>query len=320
LSWVFTLTGFFGKYSWMFDLTSHFRLQYLSIQVAAAMLLLLRRRFKLAIPVLLFAWVNIAVIAPYYEPSVLARSDMPQVKLRILQMNVYKHNREYEQAASYIRSVNPDMIALEEYQPHWQKGLEKTGVFRQYPYRLVNIDSENAVYSRFLFQKASIEYISPDRGAVMHVDILLKDRPVKILISHVTVGFGAFLYSWQGMQLNKLAGLANLGDSHVVVIGDLNTTPWGYHFKQFLAKTGLKDTQRGIGLQPSWPAYIRKPWLTFFRIPVVPIDHCLVSPQLAVLSRRIGPYIGSDHYPVVIDLGVPLAAVRRQGDKLRALQ
>jgi endonuclease/exonuclease/phosphatase (EEP) superfamily protein YafD len=37
----------------------------------------------------------------------------------------------------------------------------------------------------------------------------------------------------------------------------------------------------------------------------IPLDHCLVSSGLDVLDKRLGPQVGSDHLPVVIELQIP---------------
>lgn len=34
----------------------------------------------------------------------------------------------------------------------------------------------------------------------------------------------------------------------------------------------------------------------------LPLDHFLVSHDLTFSSRQVGPFIGSDHYPVVVEL------------------
>jgi len=36
----------------------------------------------------------------------------------------------------------------------------------------------------------------------------------------------------------------------------------------------------------------------------IPIDHCLVSPEIIVTKRSVGPSVGSDHYPVIIDFSI----------------
>jgi endonuclease/exonuclease/phosphatase (EEP) superfamily protein YafD len=56
----------------------------------------------------------------------------------------------------------------------------------------------------------------------------------------------------------------------------------------------LKDSEQGFGPQPSWS--------TEMLIPFVPIDHFLVSNDIEVLNRVLGPNLGSDHLPVYVDL------------------
>jgi len=60
----------------------------------------------------------------------------------------------------------------------------------------------------------------------------------------------------------------------------------------------LPDSRAGRGIQPSWPASLP----AALRIP---IDHCLVSPGIAVVGRQLGPQVGSHHLPVIVDLAVP---------------
>jgi endonuclease/exonuclease/phosphatase family metal-dependent hydrolase len=59
---------------------------------------------------------------------------------------------------------------------------------------------------------------------------------------------------------------------------------------------GLRDSREGFGLQNSWPAYW--PWLS------ITIDHCLVSRDIRLIDRKVGPDIGSDHYPVLVEVGI----------------
>jgi endonuclease/exonuclease/phosphatase (EEP) superfamily protein YafD len=77
-------------------------------------------------------------------------------------------------------------------------------------------------------------------------------------------------------------------------VGDLNTTPWGHAFRALVLDSGLRDSSRGFGFQWSWPA-------SFWPLGI-PIDHALVSDGVNVLDRRMGPSIGSDHLPLVVDI------------------
>ncbi|MEE8238524.1 MAG: endonuclease/exonuclease/phosphatase family protein, partial [Nitrososphaerales archaeon] len=82
----------------------------------------------------------------------------------------------------------------------------------------------------------------------------------------------------------------------ILLLGDLNITPWSPIFKDFLRSTGLRDSREGFGLQPSWPTWFPPAW--------IPIDHVLVSSNVTVYDRKIERDIGSDHYPVIVDFSV----------------
>jgi endonuclease/exonuclease/phosphatase family metal-dependent hydrolase len=61
-----------------------------------------------------------------------------------------------------------------------------------------------------------------------------------------------------------------------------------------MSDAGLADSHRGHGFESSWPT-----WSPLLR---APIDNCLVSAGLAVTKRTRGPALGSDHYPLLVEL------------------
>ena len=81
-----------------------------------------------------------------------------------------------------------------------------------------------------------------------------------------------------------------------LLIGDLNTTPWSSHFTQVGSDSGLKNSMKGFGFQPSWPVNH-----CFLRIP---LDHVLHSPEITIHNRMIGGEVGSDHFPVIVDFSM----------------
>ena len=75
----------------------------------------------------------------------------------------------------------------------------------------------------------------------------------------------------------------------MVLLGDLNCTPFFPWFGRLLREGGLKDSGEGFGLPATW----RSNGIG------LPIDHLLVSPSWQVLERRVHPdRMGSDHHPV----------------------
>jgi endonuclease/exonuclease/phosphatase (EEP) superfamily protein YafD len=93
--------------------------------------------------------------------------------------------------------------------------------------------------------------------------------------------------------LARLAAEARESQGPVVMVGDLNATPWCHGMKPVFA-AGLRDTRWGRGLATTWRS--NNPLVA------IPIDHVLIKGALAVANHRIGPELGSDHRAVVVDL------------------
>ena len=83
----------------------------------------------------------------------------------------------------------------------------------------------------------------------------------------------------------------------VILIGDMNSVSWAPRLERLRRHTHLKDTATGFGVQPSWGP-------TKWSVPLLPIDHVFVSEPFQVVSRRLGPQIGSDHRAVIVELAV----------------
>ena len=94
-------------------------------------------------------------------------------------------------------------------------------------------------------------------------------------------------------QLEELSRFVRDATDEVLLLGDLNVTPWCYYFQKLVRDSGLMDSTRGFGVQPSWPSNN-----IFLRIP---LDHCLHTPKIQIVGREIGPAIGSDHFPLIVD-------------------
>jgi endonuclease/exonuclease/phosphatase (EEP) superfamily protein YafD len=100
-------------------------------------------------------------------------------------------------------------------------------------------------------------------------------------------------------QLRAIAQLVAASPLPCIVAGDLNATPWSAAFRDLLATSGLRDTALGRGVQASWNARV---WA-----PRIPIDHILAPPGTEIIRRAVGPFVGSDHFPVEAEIRLPPA-------------
>jgi endonuclease/exonuclease/phosphatase (EEP) superfamily protein YafD len=75
-------------------------------------------------------------------------------------------------------------------------------------------------------------------------------------------------------------------------------TPWSYRMQRLLAAASLR---RHATFLRSWPAG----WHAGLPSPALLIDHVLTTPDIRTVSIETGPYLGSDHLPIVARLRLP---------------
>jgi endonuclease/exonuclease/phosphatase (EEP) superfamily protein YafD len=94
------------------------------------------------------------------------------------------------------------------------------------------------------------------------------------------------------LQMKRLASIVGAVTGPVVLAGDFNAVPWSASFRRLRAHTGLKPHAQ---MMPTWPALP-------VSLPQFALDHVLLSSDLDVQGARLGSAVGSDHYPVIVDL------------------
>ncbi len=290
-----SLMGLCGSLWWVFDLANHFRVQYLLVLVLGAWLATIARRYALLAMALVFVLVNAWMVAPCLAP----RPRPPAGdRLRVLFVNVHTANRDTERVARLIQRTHADVVGLLEINDRWRARLGPA--LTPYPHRLVRPREDNfgiGLYSRLPWSDARVEQYGDAGVPTVRARVRLARSEVTLLLTHPLPPISARYAALRRGQLEAIyADRPQLPDP-LVVFGDLNMSPWSRDFRWFRRRMRLTDTRRGFGPQRTWPA---GSWLLR-----IPIDHCLVSPAVGVRSRRLGPNVGSDHLPVIVDLIIP---------------
>lgn len=292
-----TVAALAGERHWLLEVTTHFRPHYAAALLVYATVYLLAHRVRSAAIFFAFAAINAAVLAPRFSPHETAPAGAPHLKL--LAANVLTSNRNHAALIELVAREQPDVIALLEVNDTWLAALAP--LTTTHPYMLRESRSDNfgiALFSRLPLTDPKIRYFGPAEVPSLQATLTLGGRVIELLATHPLPPGGADNLLLRDHQLTAIARWSSASPHPVIVLGDLNCTPWSPAFRNLLREGALHDT--GFGLTPTWPV---SPW--WLRIP---LDHCLTSRHFAAVDHLIGPDIGSDHFPVLVTLALPPVA------------
>ncbi len=291
---VATLLSFLGRLHWIFDLFSHFRVQYMQLCLIPFFIALWRRRNRWAVTLVILACVNYAFVLPLYIGRPEPASTKP---IRAMLMNLNAGNGNTEQVLEAVEQFAPDLLLLEEVTPKWAYELDVLS--EVYPHRVEQ--PQDGCFGIMLLSKYPLEHgtviqIGPGGVPSIMADMYAPQGVVSVIGTHPVPPMGRRGAQLRNAQLETLPEVVAEQIHPVLLIGDLNVTPWSTHFTRLIRESGLKNSMKGFGHQPSWPSHMR-----FLRIP---LDHMLYSDGITIHNRMIGRGVGSDHFPVVVDFSV----------------
>ena len=291
-----SLAGFAGGRHWLLDLTSHFRWYWL---LAALVWFAVApwRRSRLAMLCLLTAMAaNVWALLPYWMPAA-AEEATGDDTLRIVSLNVLSDNTNTGPTLAYLGQCGADVVVLLEVNDAWAEAVARLEPL--YPHRVVHPREDRfgiAVLSRLPLARERVEPLA-EGPPVVSVELPVGRAGCLLMAAHPQPPIAADWSARRDAQLAAIGELAATEARPVIVAGDLNATPWSHGFRQLVRLRGLRDSAVGRGVQATWNA---RRW-----VPRIPIDHVVVSPEVRVIARRVGPDVGSDHLPVEATLAIP---------------
>lgn len=299
----FSLTGFLGDWWWMFDLTCHFRSQYAALLLVCGGVGLLLGMVRHALVCGVFAALNLTQIVPLYWP---AGADPTSGKTwRLVHLNLYYNNPTPHKALHFLEEAQADVVVLSEITPALEQELAPLHAVYGYRQAVVHEGGRGiALWSRSPWDQVEIKHFVSEESPAVAAVFPGENRPWTLLGVHAPWPLGNRLTTLRNQEFQALARwAATLQSSDLVVLGDLNCTSWSSHFGDLLHRSGLRDGRQGFGLRPTWPAW-------FWPLSI-PIDHCLISKELLITRHEVGPDVGSDHFPLVVEFAAKRPETRR---------
>jgi endonuclease/exonuclease/phosphatase (EEP) superfamily protein YafD len=293
--------GLLGREHWEADLLSHFRVQYVLALLLAGAYFLARRRWFLLLPTLVLLASAGWPVADYFLPRGTGSIGHDKWQLRVMSLNVEASNNRTDLVSAAIEQANPDVVFLPEATATWADALAPL----RKRYRYGTGDGSEGAFSLLLLSQlpvrdAHIIELSDNRWPAIVARICPSEAAdekdcVGFVGIHPPPPMSADLAAQRNAVFQALpAALAARPPGPVLVAGDFNCTPWSPFFADLVAATGLSDSARGFGVWPTWNSTL---------LPLgISIDHVLVSNGLVTRNHRVGGDVGSDHFPVIVDL------------------
>ena len=276
------------------ELFSHFRLQYLAVSLLLLIAFAVLRNPVYAALLLVSTVLNASFVLPWYFGGVAVEGD---TTLKLLHANVLSRNDDYERLFALIEAEQPDVIFLQEVTASWRDAVER--LHEDFPYNYVEAREGNfgiAMFSRLALDSVTHIDSPPFSYPTILARMTVNGESLTFVNTHPMIPLSRPFYEARNQQIRSIADLVNQLRGSVILIGDFNTSPWTRPYRALEESTGLRNTQRGLGIRPTWP--------TFMPLAMIPIDHALVSENVGIVETRTGPRIGSDHLPLIITVAL----------------
>ena len=302
-----TTLAYFTSTPAFFAQLSPFRVQYAVLLGTLALFALVLRKGRWALLFFAFAGFNVWAVLRSALPSAPIQADISGPTVKILLANVLTSNPDPAPLLALIATEKPDLIALLETNRRWQDQLSRA-LLPTYSHATFHAREDNfglAVLSRILPSDTRVEFFADREIPSLAFTLSVDGRPLRVLLTHPLPPGDTEYTELRDRHLSELINWAatarqtpGMGTAPVLILGDLNSTPWCPPLRHLIASSGLRPALRGHAwVVPSWPAAV-----PFLRIP---LDHALIDPALVCTSYHAGPNIGSDHFPVLLEVRFP---------------
>ena len=283
---LFVAASFLGGIWWGFDLLANFRVQMAAGTLALILILGLAGSLPGAGLAAVAFLINAAVIAPLFLPA----SEASRSELTVLSFNLLSSNDNYEEVLEYVLESEADVVFLHEGTAEWEAAIAEARL----PYEMVSTRAPEFAFGTIALVPDGAETVDYGFARTDPRAIEVRWEGFALLGIHPLAPVSERSAELRDEQLAFAADWARRVRGPAIVAGDFNSTPWTHAFRTLFGDEDFTNTQRGHGFDATWRAG------TIWQ---VPIDHIVVTSDLTVIERELGPALGSDHLPVFAEIG-----------------
>ncbi len=287
-----------ARANWFFELFSHFRWQYAVISGIFTPLLWRLGARVLAIFCLAAFSFHLYTLGMQRLGPV-APAPAQGIALRVMSANVRNSNTRYEELIDLVRRESPDVLCLYETTDAWQRHL--TPLTERFAFSLFSGNGARTGFACFSRERpVRVDPPSADGTTApwMRLYFERQGASYSVVGAHIEYPLKPATARRRNRQLVLLAHSLGADRDPVIVAGDFNLSPFSPYSGDFEKAADLDDCSRGRSLEPTWPAAFAPLWIQ--------IDRCFTSPGVGVARYAVGPSIGSDHFPLLMEFVIPV--------------
>lgn len=308
---VIAITGFAlltNRVGWLLylEVFSHFQVQYFIVTLVLAGITLFLRHTRHLLIILFCTAILSAQVVPWYLPFHVRNQSG---NYRVLVANLNFSNYDATRTLSLMATEQPDLALFLEVGRTMETQLDRLKA--DFPYS-THIASEEGIvlYSKSPLSNVQLQQFGLYARESLTVNLDIDGRKLSLVAVHPLPPIEHTMFQSRNTLLAEVGDYIKTQTDPVLLLGDLNITMWSPYYHALIEQTHLKNTRKGFGIQATWPrlsSYYGLPtWLQGLFNPLqIPIDHCLVSPEIKVTDIHTGTDTGSDHAPIVVDLIIP---------------
>lgn len=244
-------------------------------------------------------------------PREVQRSRSPangENRISLVLSNVLQENRDATSLLRVIGDADPTLVLCVETDDWWAQQLDQLA--ERYPHA-IRCPLPNTYgmlfYSKLPIEDASIDFLIEEDIPSMQAMVRLPSGRriwVNCLHPRPPAPGESDSSAERDAELVVVAKRVQHAATPVIVCGDLNDVAWSRTTRLFQKLSRLVDPRKGRGFYGTFHA--KYPFLRY------PLDHVFHSNDFRLIAMRLLPYVGSDHFPVYVQLSLEPDAARKQ--------
>ncbi len=224
-----------------------------------------------------------------------AQQQDQSVRIRVLTANVLQKNTDAAAVLEMVDREQPDVVVLCEVNERWIDDLHL--LEEQFGFHLTH-PLENtygiALYTNLDVTEARVRgFVREDIPSIDAAVRLPNGQAVRMMAVHPNPPRPGEDTTKRDAEL-VLVGREVADDPSVIVMGDMNDVGWSRTTDLFQEVSGLLDPRKGRGMYATFDATS-----SIWRYP---LDYIFASDDFRVVELRRLERIGSDHFPLLIEL------------------